>query len=129
MFPEITVFEISQTHNRKRLGHLRSEIAIFSLLALRSSPSQTPERKRLLSERTLLRPLKKSLSGCSHRTQIPPPSPAIARAPPFRPPHPSIRDNLDHDSNVTEESELQEEKQFSHMTSTDTGIIISIKPV
>jgi hypothetical protein len=36
----------------------------------------------------------------------------------------SIRDNLDPDSNVTEESDVQSEKQFSPKTSTDEGRMI-----
>jgi hypothetical protein len=41
----------------------------------------------------------------------------------------SIRDNLDPDSNVTEESDLHSEKHPSPKISTDEGIMISIKPV
>jgi hypothetical protein len=41
----------------------------------------------------------------------------------------SIRDNLDPDSNVTQESELQSEKHPSPKTSTDAGRMISNKPV
>jgi hypothetical protein len=41
----------------------------------------------------------------------------------------SIRDNLDSDRNLTEESDLQPEKHFSPKTSTDEGRMISIKPV
>jgi hypothetical protein len=37
--------------------------------------------------------------------------------------------NLDSDSNVTEESDWQSEKQLSPNTSTDEGTMISIKPV
>jgi hypothetical protein len=42
--------------------------------------------------------------------------------------HP-IRDNLDPDSNVTEESDLQSQKHPSPKTLTDAGRMISIKPV
>jgi hypothetical protein len=41
----------------------------------------------------------------------------------------SIRDNLDLDSNVTEESDPHSMKHFSPKTSTDEGRMISIKPV
>jgi hypothetical protein len=41
----------------------------------------------------------------------------------------SIRDDLDLDSNVTGESDLQSEKRPSHNTPTDEGIMISTKPV
>jgi hypothetical protein len=41
----------------------------------------------------------------------------------------SIRDNLDPDSNVTEESDLHSEKQSAPKFSTDEEIIISTKPV
>jgi hypothetical protein len=41
----------------------------------------------------------------------------------------SIRDNLDSDSNVTEESNLQSKKHDSPKTSTDAGRMISTKPV
>jgi hypothetical protein len=41
----------------------------------------------------------------------------------------SIRDNLDGDSNLTDESDSHKEKQSSSKTSTDEGILISIKPV
>jgi hypothetical protein len=41
----------------------------------------------------------------------------------------AIRDNLDPDSNATEESDLQLEKHFSPKTLIDEGITISIKPV
>jgi hypothetical protein len=41
----------------------------------------------------------------------------------------SIRDNLDIDSNVTDESEWQREKDHSPKTLTDDGTIISINPV
>jgi hypothetical protein len=37
--------------------------------------------------------------------------------------------NLDPDSNITEESDSHSEKHSSPMTSTDEGIMISIKPV
>jgi hypothetical protein len=40
-----------------------------------------------------------------------------------------IRDNLDPDSNVTEESDLHPEKQFSPNTPTDAGITISSRPI
>jgi hypothetical protein len=43
--------------------------------------------------------------------------------------HFSIRDNLDSDSNVTEESDLHSEKQHSPKTSTDVGRMISTKQV
>jgi hypothetical protein len=43
--------------------------------------------------------------------------------------HTSIRDNLEPDSNVIEESDLQGEKHPSPKNSTDAGIMISIKPV
>jgi hypothetical protein len=43
--------------------------------------------------------------------------------------HPSIRDTLDHDSNVTEESDLHPEKHFPPKTSIDEGRMISTKPV
>jgi hypothetical protein len=43
--------------------------------------------------------------------------------------HSSIRDNLDPDSNVTKESEMQSEKHLSSKTSTDEGRMISTKPV
>jgi hypothetical protein len=39
-----------------------------------------------------------------------------------------ICDNLDPDSNVIDQSELQQEKHFSSKMSTDAGIMISIKP-
>jgi hypothetical protein len=42
---------------------------------------------------------------------------------------PSIRDNLEPDSNVTEESDLLQEKHSSPKTSTDERIMISTKPV
>jgi hypothetical protein len=41
----------------------------------------------------------------------------------------SIPDNLDLDSNITEESDLHEKKEPSLKISTDTGRIISTKPV
>jgi hypothetical protein len=41
----------------------------------------------------------------------------------------SIRDNLELDSNVIEESDLQFEKHRPPKNSTDSGIMISIKPV
>jgi hypothetical protein len=41
----------------------------------------------------------------------------------------SIRDNIDPDSNITEESDLHWAKILSHMTSTNEGRVISIKPV
>jgi hypothetical protein len=41
----------------------------------------------------------------------------------------SIRENLDPDSNVPEESDLHTEKHYSPKTSTDAGIIISTKAV
>jgi hypothetical protein len=41
----------------------------------------------------------------------------------------SIRDNLDPDSNVTEESDLHPEKHLSPKTSTDEGRMMSTKPV
>jgi hypothetical protein len=41
----------------------------------------------------------------------------------------SIRDNLDPDSNVTEESDPLSEKQFSPKNSTDAGTMISITSV
>jgi hypothetical protein len=41
----------------------------------------------------------------------------------------SIRDNLEPDSNVTEESEMHSEKQLSAKTSTDAGIWTNFKPV
>jgi hypothetical protein len=41
----------------------------------------------------------------------------------------SIRDNLDPDSNITEESDLQSEKHHPPKISTDEGIMISIKTV
>jgi hypothetical protein len=41
----------------------------------------------------------------------------------------SIRDNLDPDSNVTEESDLHQEKHLSPQTSTDEGTMILTKPV
>jgi hypothetical protein len=41
----------------------------------------------------------------------------------------SIRDNLDPDSNITEESDPQPPKQFSPKTSTDEGTMISTKQV
>jgi hypothetical protein len=40
-----------------------------------------------------------------------------------------IRDNLDPDSNVIEESDLHSEKHISPKTSTDAGRMISTKPV
>jgi hypothetical protein len=40
-----------------------------------------------------------------------------------------IRDDFDHDSNLTEESETYSEKHLSPKTSTDEGIMISNKPV
>jgi hypothetical protein len=43
-------------------------------------------------------------------------------------PHPSIHDNFDPDSNLTEESEPHQAKQFSLKTSTDEETIISTKP-
>jgi hypothetical protein len=39
----------------------------------------------------------------------------------------SIRDNLDPDSNVTEDSDPHSEKQHSHKTSTNEGTMISTK--
>jgi hypothetical protein len=41
----------------------------------------------------------------------------------------SSRDNLDHDSNITEVSDTHPRKQHSHTISTDAGITISINPV
>jgi hypothetical protein len=41
----------------------------------------------------------------------------------------SIHDNLDPDSNVTEERDSQKEKYFSPQTLIDAGRMISIKPV
>jgi hypothetical protein len=41
----------------------------------------------------------------------------------------SIRDNLDPDSNVTEESDLHLLKHLSYKISTDEGRMISNKPV
>jgi hypothetical protein len=41
----------------------------------------------------------------------------------------SIRDNLEPDSNVIEESDLHKEKHSSPNNSTDAGTMISIKPV
>jgi hypothetical protein len=41
----------------------------------------------------------------------------------------SIRDNIDPDSNVTEESDLHQQKHPSPKTSTDEGRMISTKPV
>jgi hypothetical protein len=41
----------------------------------------------------------------------------------------SIRDNLDPDSNVIEESDPHKEKQGSPKNSADEGTMISIKPV
>jgi hypothetical protein len=41
----------------------------------------------------------------------------------------SIRDNFDSDSKVTEESDLHPAKHPSFKTSTDAGIMISIKPL
>jgi hypothetical protein len=41
----------------------------------------------------------------------------------------SIRDNLQFDSNRSDESELHQGKHLSHKTSTDEGTIISTKPV
>jgi hypothetical protein len=41
----------------------------------------------------------------------------------------SIRDNLDPDSNVTEESDRHSEKHLSPNTSIDEGRMISTKPV
>jgi hypothetical protein len=43
--------------------------------------------------------------------------------------HPSIRDNFDPDSYISEESDLQEQKHHFPKTSTDEGTIILIKPV
>jgi hypothetical protein len=43
--------------------------------------------------------------------------------------HSSTLCNFDPDANVTEESDLQEEKQCTPKTSTDAGIIMSTKPV
>jgi hypothetical protein len=40
-----------------------------------------------------------------------------------------IRDNLDADSNVTEESDLHPEKHLTPKTSTDEGRMILTKPV
>jgi hypothetical protein len=42
---------------------------------------------------------------------------------------PSIRDNLDLDSNLTEESDLHSEKHFSFNNSIDEGRVISINPL
>jgi hypothetical protein len=41
----------------------------------------------------------------------------------------SIRDNLDPDSNITEESDLQQRKHPSPKTSIDEGILTNFKPV
>jgi hypothetical protein len=41
----------------------------------------------------------------------------------------SLPSNFDPDSNVTEKSDPQEEKQSSPKISTDAGIMISTKPV
>jgi hypothetical protein len=41
----------------------------------------------------------------------------------------SIRDNLDPDSNVTEESDSHSKKQLESKNSTDEGIMISTKPL
>jgi hypothetical protein len=41
----------------------------------------------------------------------------------------SIRDNLESDSNVTEESDVQEEKHDSLKTSTDAGMVTNLRPV
>jgi hypothetical protein len=41
--------------------------------------------------------------------------------------HFSIRDNIDPDSNVTEESDMHQEKHPSPTTSTDEGRMISTK--
>jgi hypothetical protein len=41
----------------------------------------------------------------------------------------SVRDNLDPDSNLTEESDLHLEKYPQPKISTDAGILISIKPL
>jgi hypothetical protein len=49
--------------------------------------------------------------------------PAIQKA------HPPVRDNLDPDSNITEESDLHRLEQFQPKTSTDAGRTISTKPV
>jgi hypothetical protein len=43
--------------------------------------------------------------------------------------YPSVRNNFDPDSNVTEKSDLHSEKQPSPKASTDEGIVISNKPV
>jgi hypothetical protein len=43
--------------------------------------------------------------------------------------HTSIRDNLEPDSNVIEESDLHKEKHPAPNNSTDAGTMISIKPV
>jgi hypothetical protein len=43
--------------------------------------------------------------------------------------HFSIRDNLDPDSNVTDENDSHQEKHSSPKTSTDEGTMISIKPI
>jgi hypothetical protein len=40
-----------------------------------------------------------------------------------------IRDNLERDSNITEESDLQQEKQFILKTSTNAGIVINLRPL
>jgi hypothetical protein len=43
--------------------------------------------------------------------------------------YPSVRNNFDPDSNVTEKSELHSEKQPSPKASKDEGIMISVKLV
>jgi hypothetical protein len=42
--------------------------------------------------------------------------------------HPSIRDNLNPDSNMTQESNMQSDKHITHKTSTDARTMISTKP-
>jgi hypothetical protein len=42
--------------------------------------------------------------------------------------HLSIRDNLDPDANVTEESDLHSEKQYAPKTSTDAGTWTNVTP-
>jgi hypothetical protein len=53
----------------------------------------------------------------------------ISMKPDFANAHFSIRDKIDPDSNITEESDQHSKKQPSLKTSTNEGTMISIRPV
>jgi hypothetical protein len=53
----------------------------------------------------------------------------ISTTPVLRNAHFSIRGNLERDSNINDESDLQLEKHFSHKISTDEGRMIPTKPI